>query len=118
MKDTRIAIIGLGRLGQFLLERLLGIGDAGPHIVCAVETGEDIGRRRADALGIALVGIDELVRLGEDIDVIFVLTDDAVMPSQLRQILAANGNQHTQVLSEKDLRLIGMLVDGRQDCPA
>lgn len=114
MEDIKIAILGLGRLGGLFLERLAGFGDAGPHIVCAVDTGDRAGRQKADALGIALVGIDELVRLGEDIDIIFALTDDTTTLAQLRHALTDGANRHTQILSENDVRLMEMILDARE----
>ncbi len=109
MRNTNIAIVGLEHQGELLLEWLIGCGDEGPNIVCAVAMKSGAGRHRADARGIALVDFDRLIRLSDGIDIVFDLSGDSELRVRVHQALAACGNHHTQILSARALRMIGLL---------
>lgn len=115
MRNTNVAIIGLGYHGERLLERLVDCDNASVNIVCAVEPEEVAGRRKADVCGIALVDLDDLVWFGSDIDVIFDLRDDELSQARLRRALTTRGNYHTQVFSEKSLKLANALLVSSPD---
>lgn len=110
MRTANIAIVGLEGAGEQLLEWLIGCGDHGPDIVCAVALQDGAGRQRADANGIALVDIDRLVQLSDKIDIIFDMAGDAAMHEALHHALIAFDNHHTQLLSERAMPLIGILL--------
>lgn len=113
MKNANIAIVGLEHHGTQLLELLVGCGNTGPNIVCAVALEDGAGRRKAEACGIAMVELDRLVQLSDGVDIIFDLTRDAAMHDRLHQALAACGNHHTQLLSENAMELISILLAER-----
>lgn len=106
MGNVNIAVVGLRLKGAVLLERLIRMGDLEMNIVCAVEPEDVPGRRRADACGIALVSLDELVGFSADVDVIFDLRDAESWDITLGLKLAAQGNHHTRVLTHQSLDLM------------
>jgi len=106
MGSINVAVVGLRLKGAVLLERLIRMGDLEMNIVCAVEPEDVPGRRRADACGIALVSLDDLVEFSADIDVIFDLRDTEGWDITLGLKLAAQGNHHTHVLTHQSLDLM------------
>lgn len=112
MASANIAIIGLGKVGTFFLNQLIKRSNLGLNIVCAVELWETEGKKTAQENGIAIVGLDDVIEFGEDVDFIFNLTGDASVQDQLRDQLAAKGNQHTELVSDHVLKVIwAMMTD-------
>jgi len=109
MKNSNIAIVGLERSGELLLEWLIKCGDQCPNIICAVAFNGGAGRHRADVLGVALVSLDRLADLSDQIDVILDLTKDEVLLELLHQKLIARGNHHTSFLSGEVTQLTKLL---------
>jgi ketol-acid reductoisomerase len=110
MGTANIAIIGLGRAGEVFLEQLIRRADLGLNIVCAVEKAANSGREKAEQSGIALLDIDDVVRFDVDIDFIFNLTGDPQVQVDLLAKLAADGNDHTEVVSDKVLKVIWSIM--------
>lgn len=109
MHNSKVAIFGLDKRGELLLEGLIKCGHECPHIVCAVSFENSPGRARAEARGIALVDTEKLVRFSDDIDVIFDLSGDPGLSEALHKALADRGNHHTQLLFGDALELISLL---------
>jgi len=110
MGNANIAIIGLGKAGEFFLEQLIKRIDLGLNIVCAVEPADNSGRQRAEESGIALVSIDDVVSFGDDVDFIFNLTGNPQLQVDLLAKLAAASNDHTEVVSDKVLKVIWSIL--------
>jgi ketol-acid reductoisomerase len=110
MQAQRIAIIGLGRIGSAFLTQMLSRRDKGITIVCAAETNDTPGRKLAIESGIAVRGVDEIVKLGEEIDVIFELTGLPDVRRTLREKMVASANHHTVIASESIVRVIWSLI--------
>jgi len=115
MRKTNVAIVGLGFHGELLLRRLVGCDNIGINIACAVEPEDGQGRRQANVYGIALVGLEDLICFGSDIDVIFDLRSDIGSQARLRRAITARGNYHTQVFSEKAVELANVLLADAPD---
>lgn len=112
MASANIAIIGLGKVGTFFLNQLMQRSNLGLNIVCAVELWETEGKKAAQENGIAIVGLDDVIEFGEDVDFIFNLTGDSSVQEQLRQKLAESGNLHTELVSDHVLKVIwSMMTD-------
>lgn len=103
---ARVALVGLGRVGGQFLERMLEMRDKGILISCAAEPGDTPGRQKAEAAGIPLHDIDEIVAFDDAIDVIFDLTGSAEVRQQLRGALQARGNRHTVLAPEIIARML------------
>ncbi len=110
MVNQRIAVIGLGRIGSAFLRQMLQRNGKGIVIVCAAEPYDTPGKREAEQAGIALKTLDEIVASADAIDVLFDLTGIATVRRELREKLAASGNNHTVIASETIARVIWALI--------
>jgi homoserine dehydrogenase len=117
MENTiKVALLGLGEIGQEFAEHFLEIIQERrqPVEIVAVsdtDTGSPI------ALGFAHSGVPvlqdplEIIAMGESVDVIFDLTGDPEKRQQLRQALADAGNRHTVLVPEVMARLVSLFFD-------
>lgn len=112
MKDTiRIALLGLGDIGQaFAEEFLTKIQEHGaPVEIVAVADHE---AESPVALGFAHNGVPvfrdalEVTTLGDKIDIIFDLTGNSRVRQELRLKLIETRNQHTVIATEVLARLL------------
>ena len=117
MEKQSIAIVGLGKVGSAFLEELLGQSNEGVEIVAVVESNNTAGLALAKARGIKNLSIDELVSMGEDLDILFDLTDVASVRQELRDKLRVAGNRHTIIATENIARMVWTLIAGGADLP-
>ncbi|QKO22777.1 homoserine dehydrogenase [Rhodoferax sp. BAB1] len=110
MEQQRIAIIGLGRIGSAFLSQMLQKRSQGIELVCAAEAADTPGRQLAAKSGIAIKSLDDIVALGNRIDVIFDLTGLPDVRRELRDKLVASKNAHTVIASETIVRVIWALI--------
>ncbi|KRI01554.1 homoserine dehydrogenase [Curvibacter sp. PAE-UM] len=110
MEQQRIAIIGLGRIGSAFLSQMLQKRSQGIELVCAAEAADTPGRQLAVKSGIAIKSLDDIVALGNRIDVIFDLTGIPEVRRELRDKLVAAKNAHTVIASETIVRVIWALI--------
>jgi len=118
MEKQSIAIVGLDSVGSAFLEELLGQSNSGVEIVAVVESADTAGTALAEARGIRNVSIDELVAMGDGLDILFDLTDVAAVRQELREKLRASGNNHTIVATENIARMIWALISSGADLPS
>jgi D-arabinose 1-dehydrogenase-like Zn-dependent alcohol dehydrogenase len=101
LKEVKVAIVGLGRVGTTFLKELSGKEAKGIKIVAGAETNEKApGVELARQLGIAISTDKEIIEMGEAVDVIFDLTDNRHAKMDLRLKLAKSGNMHTVIAPE------------------
>ena len=117
MTKQSIAIVGLGKMGSAFLEELLGQSNEGVEIVAVVENNDTAGLALAKARGIENLSIDELVRMGEDLDILFDLTDVPTVRQELRDKLRAAGNHHTIIATENIAHMVWTLIARGTDIP-
>jgi len=117
MGKQSIAIVGLGDVGSAFLSELLGQSNSGVEIVAVVEGSVTPGYALAEANGIKNIGIDDLVAMGEGLDIIFDLTQEAESRRNLRERLRTSGNRHTIVATENIARMILMLISSGLELP-
>ncbi len=110
MKNTNIAIVGLGNIGSFFLQQLIQRFDLGLSILCAVEPKETDGKRMAQQNGVAIVSIDDLISFGDDVDMIFNLTGSDAVQQDIREKMDAAGNTKTELLSETALKIVWSIL--------
>jgi pyrroline-5-carboxylate reductase len=110
LEQQRIAIIGLGRIGSAFLSQMLQKRSQGIELVCAAEAADTPGRQLAVKSGIAIKSLDDIVALGNRIDVIFDLTGLPDVRRELRDKLVASKNAHTVIASETIVRVIWALI--------
>lgn len=110
MQKQNIAVIGLGRIGSAFLREMLSKSERGINLAYASEQMDTPGKAQAVAAGVKLVTLDEIVKLGNQIDVIFDLTGNPDARKELREKMAATGNRHTVIASETIARIIWSLI--------
>jgi len=104
-----IAIIGLGRIGSAFLSAMLK-KQQNLNLVCVAEVGDTPGKAEAAAAGIKIATLDEIVALGDGIDIIFELTGNPAVRRELRTKLLETNNLYTVIASESVARLIAALI--------
>ncbi|MCB1141364.1 MAG: homoserine dehydrogenase [Leptospiraceae bacterium] len=114
MEKPNIAIVGLGRIGSAFLEEMLQKKSKGIHLEYAAELSDTPGKKKAIEAGIKVISMDEVIGLGEKIDVIFDLTGLPEVRKELREKLGASGNHHTVIASESIVRTIWALISDRE----
>lgn len=110
MEQQRIAIIGLGRIGSAFLHQMLQKRSQGIEIVCVAEASDTPGRRQAIKAGLVVKSLDEIVAMGDGVDVIFDLTGNVEVRRELRDKLVGAKNKHTIIASETIVRVIWALI--------
>jgi pyrroline-5-carboxylate reductase len=117
MEKQSIAIVGLGTMGSAFLKELLGQSNERVDIVAVAEKKDTEGLALARSHGIPNLGLDELVAMGEDLDILFDLTGVAEVRQEIRDKLQAKGNHHTIVATENIARMIWTLIASGAELP-
>jgi predicted dinucleotide-utilizing enzyme len=117
VEKQSIAIVGLGKMGSAFLEELLGQPNEGVEIVAVVEKNNTAGLALAKARGIKRLSIDELIQVGDDLDILFDLTGVTSVRQELRDKLHASGNRHTIVATENIARMVWTLIASGTELP-
>ncbi len=121
MRRINVAIAGLGRVGTQFLEALLSVNAEGVKVIAVAEPREDIESvNLAKSKGIAYFrdARDMLKSLDDSIDVLFELTGNAVVRTELYEILSQNANRKTVIVPEPVAFLIwSLIVQGKQEYP-
>lgn len=110
MERQNIAIIGLGRIGSAFLNEMLGKTGRGINLACVSEVHDTPGKARAQQANLKIITLDEVVAMGNRIDIIFDLTGIQEVRTELRGKLVASNNNHTIIASETIARLIWALI--------
>ena len=113
MSKQNIAIIGLGRIGSAFLEAILQKKQS-ISLVCVAERTDTPAKTQAAAAGIRIATLDEIVALGDAVDIIFDLTGIPDVRKELREKLLVANNNHTVIASETIARLIWSLVNDKE----
>jgi predicted dinucleotide-utilizing enzyme len=108
-RNINISIIGLGRIGSAFFDAIRQRQSL--NLVCVAELADTPTKSKAAAAGIRIATLDEIVAMGNAIDVIFELTGMPEVRKELREKLHDMRNYHTVVASETIARLIWPLID-------
>ena len=115
-KKIRIALLGLGDVGQTFAEHFLEKiqeHDAPVEIVAVADHHID----SPVALGFSQNGVPvyrdalDVVKLGDKVDIIFDFTNDNQMRQELRLKLLESKNRHTLIATEVVARLLWCFFD-------
>ena len=105
-----VAIVGLGRVGSRFLQALQGRASSGVQIVAVSELHETPGRAAAEAAGIPVLSLPELLARASEIDIVFDLSGQSSVRQSLRQGLARSGNSRTVIAPESVARLVWSMM--------
>ena len=117
MDKYNVAIIGLGRVGTAFLDEMLCLAEKKIKVAYAVEKNETAGKAQASAAGVKIVTLDELVGLGDKVDVIFDLTGNEDARKALREKLASANNRHTVIAPETIARMMWAVMSDDKELP-
>lgn len=118
----RVALLGLGRVGQQFAEHLLEKIQEGRKPIEIVAVSD----RHPDspvALGFAQNGVSvfndarEVIKLGDKVDIIFDLTGDSKLRQELRLGLVQSQNHHTVIATEIFAQLLWYFFDETEALP-
>ena len=118
MEKQTIAIVGLGKMGSAFLAELLGQPNEAVEIVAVAEIADTAGLALAKSRNIRNVGVDELIAMGNDLDILFDLTGDDKVRQDIRDRLQAAGNRHTIVATENIARMVWSLIASGAELPS
>lgn len=111
MNSQNIAIIGTGTTGRIFLDKMLKLRSKGVNVV-GVYNREGLELNSlAEELGIQRLSLQEIVDLGEDLDVIFDLSGKKEVRSELRKTLFSSNNQHTVIAPESVAQVMWSMMD-------
>ena len=112
----KIALLGLGNVGQEFAENFLEIIQEGKKDVEIVAVAHH-DKESAVALGFQQSGVKfyenavDVVELGEQVDIIFDLTGNNDTRQALRKGMVDSDNRHTVIAPEMMARLLWMFFD-------
>ena len=113
MRKIKVAIAGLGRVGSVFLDALLEAAPYNIKVVAVAEPREDteaVRKAKEAGAGYFRDARNMLEALGDEIDVLFDLTGDAVVRTDLHEILSSQGNRETVIVPEKVAYLVWALI--------
>jgi len=101
-KTINVALAGVGRVGSTFLEKLLEYHGKGISVVAVAEQSPDApGVKIARSKDIPVyIDSNDLVEMGDKIDIIFDLTGDYSSKRDLRMAMVKSNNGHTVILPE------------------
>jgi predicted dinucleotide-utilizing enzyme len=109
MNKQNIVIVGLGGIGSAFLGAIQQ-KKRSINLVCVAEQADKPAKIQAAAAGIKIATLDEIIAMGNAIDIIFDLTGIPEVRNELRKKLLATKNNHTMIASETIVRLIWSLI--------
>ena len=113
----KVALLGLGEVGQEFAEHFLEIIQEGKKDVEIVAVAHH-DKESAVALGFQQSGVKffenavDVVQMGEAVDIIFDLTGSSDTRQALRKGMMDSDNRHTVIAPEMMARLLWMFFDG------
>lgn len=116
-EKIKVALLGLGEVGQDFAEHFLEIIQEGGKPVEIVAVAHD-DLDSPVALGFQQSGVDvyknavDVVEMGDAVDIIFDLTGNAGTRQALRQGMQTSNNKHTVIAPEIMAKLLWMFFDG------
>ena len=119
----RVALLGLGNVGQDFAEHFLEIIQEGGKPVEIVAVAHH-DKSSPVALGFQQNGVKfyenavDVVELGEEVDIIFDLTGNAETRQALRQGMQSTNNRHTVIAPEMMAKLLWMFFDNAGEVSA
>ena len=114
--NIKIALLGLGEVGQEFAENFLEIIQEGGKAVEIVAVAHH-DKGSAVALGFQQSGVKfyenatDIVEMGEKVDIIFDLTGSPETRQALRKGMMDSGNKHTVIAPEMMAKLLWMFFE-------
>jgi len=110
MDNQNIAIIGLHDLGTEFFKAMINLKNRGVNVLGVSERTFTEGVQYAQDLGIGNVTINQVVGMGNKVDIIFDLSNDREIRKELRKELFSSNNHHTVIAPESVARLMYTMI--------
>lgn len=110
MQTQNIAIVGLNEMGTEFFKGMINLKEKGVNVVSVCERVFTEGTQLAQEKGIQNLSLENLVELGEVIDIIFDLSNNRNIRKELRKHLFSTNNQHTVIAPESVARLMYTMI--------
>ena len=116
-EKIKVALLGLGEVGQEFAEHFLEIIQEGGKPVEIVAVAHD-DLNSPVALGFIQSGVDvyknavDVLEMGESVDIIFDLTGNKDTRNALREGMQTSNNKHTVIAPEVMAKLLWMFFGG------
>ena len=114
MENQNIAIIGLNNAGTELFKAMVDLKLKGVNVLGVSESVFTEGSQLAQQLGINNMSIEEIVNMGDKVDVIFDLSGNREIRKDLRTTLFSSRNLHTVTAPECVARLMYTMIDDKE----
>jgi len=119
MVSQNIVILGLSEVGTTFLKHMQELKSRGVNILGVYHQPDEASAAElASSEGIKSMSLAELVDLGEKVDMVFDLTGNRTVRSELRKILFSSNNQHTVIAPECIVQLMYNMMGGELSIPA
>jgi len=96
---VKVVLVGLGRTGSVFLGQIIN-RKSSIEIVLVVEPNDTPGKMLAEEEGIPVGTIDDIIAMGEEIDMVFDLTGRSEVRQQLRTAYQKANNRHTIIVPD------------------
>lgn len=116
MKRQNIAIIGLNNIGTEFFKAMLSLKDQGVNVLGVSESVFTEGVSLAQELGINNFSIRQIIDLGDNVDIIFDLSDNHEIRKELQCTLFSSRNRHTVIAHESVARLMYTMIKESKTC--
>jgi predicted homoserine dehydrogenase-like protein len=114
MERVRVAVVGGGRAGSPLIADLMSRPFVEMVAVCDVNTHSPGATLARDNGVFVTDDVDELARMGEDIDVIIEVSGDSSVKPKLKNAFVVSGNRTTIIMHDIIARMM-MSIMGESD---
>lgn len=114
MENQNIAIIGLSSAGTELFKAMIGLKNKGINVIGVSESSFTEGSQLAQELGVTNMSIDQIIEMGDGVDVIFDLSGNRDIRKELRTTLFSSQNQHTVIAPECVARIMYTMISDQE----
>jgi hypothetical protein len=110
MQTQNIVIVGLTEVGQAFLAEMLKLKPQGVTILGVSPSADGQDLSAAEKASVNVVSIEQIVELGDKVDIIFDLSGDRNIRSELRKTLFSSQNQHTVIAPESIAQIMYKMI--------
>lgn len=111
--SLKVAIVGLGRVGSEFLEQMESHKKDGVNIVAVAELSETPGKQKAKEKGYQIRTLEDIITMGNEVDILFDLTGNSGVRKKMREMLAAAANTHTVIAPETFAYLVWTIATNK-----
>lgn len=117
-KKINVALFGLGKVGSTFLNKLVEFDGKTITIVAVAEKDANAsGLKIAQDRGIKVYSDQQIIDMGDDVDIIFELTGNSEARRSLRMAMVTSNNSHTVIAPEIMAFFVWNLMTEEENLP-